>query len=164
VVELHRTSSHGTHSIATAALLIGAIALLAFVPACSSSSMPATSASSTSTSSPVTVPEQNPAELAACAADSQSVETALAAYMAEHGTYPTPPAPWSAATYASNFAPLTAASDGGPFLKSAPDAKFYVVAYDDAGHVWVAPPGSFGPYNKGQDFALQPNICEAAVG
>jgi hypothetical protein len=162
-------------AITTPRVLIAAVAvaLLVFLPACSSSSIPATAPTSstttqansaTSTTSPATVPEQNPAQVAACTADSQSVETALVAYMAEHGAYPPPPAPWSAATYASNFAPLTAASDGGPFLKSAPDAKFYVVAFDDAGHVWVAPPGAFGPYNKGQDFSLQPNICEAAVG
>jgi hypothetical protein len=154
--------------VVTAGLFVGAAVLFAVVPACSSSPSPpstvATPPSTTATTTSVTLPNQNPAEEAACAADSQSVETALAAYMAEHGTYPTPPAPWSATTYASNFAPLTAASDSGPFLKSAPDAKFYVVAYDGAGHVWVAPPGSFGPYNKGQDFALQPNICKAAVG
>jgi hypothetical protein len=154
--------------------VVVAVTLLVFIPACSSSStksIPSTSgpttgasASATSTTSPVTLPEQNPAELAACAADSQSVETALAAYMAEHGTYPIPAAPWSAGTYATNFAPLTAASDGGPFLHSAPDVRFYVVAYDEAGHVWVTPPGSFGPYNKGEDYALQPNICLAAVG
>ena len=56
------------------------------------------------------------------------------------------------------------ATDGGPFLRGAPGTKFYVIEYDSAGHVWVAPPGVFGPYNKGQDFALQPNICDAAVG
>jgi len=83
--------------------------------------------------------------------------------MAEKGAYPSPPAPWSAATYAANFTPLTAASDGGPFLRSAPGTSFYVIAYDSAGHVWVAPPGSYGTYNKGQDFALQPNVCDAAV-
>ena len=165
----HRDATR-RHSGATAGLLIGAVALLAFIPACSSSSTPAavsttsSSSSTTSTTSSATVPHQNPAEEAACVADGQSLETALAAYMAEHGAYPTPPAPWSAATYAANFAPLTAASGGGPFLHSAPDTKFYVIAYDSAGHVWIAPPGSYGPYNKGQDLALQPDICDAAVG
>jgi hypothetical protein len=155
----------------TVGLLMGVTALFAMVPACDSSpttpdaaSTSASSSSTTATTTAATLPDQNPAELAACAAESQSVETALAAYLAEHGAYPSPPAPWSAATYASNFAPLTVASDGGPFLRSVPGVKSYVVAYDSAGHVWVAPPGSFGPYNKGQDFALQPNICDAAVG
>jgi hypothetical protein len=151
------------------------LVVLAAVPACSSSpTMPqaatASTVSTTSTSSTtpttssVTLPEQNPAELAACASDAQSVQTALTTYMAEKGSYPVPPAPWSAAKYASNYAPLTGATDGGPFLQSAPGVKYYVIEYDAAGHVWVAPPGSFGPYNKGQDFALQPNICEPAVG
>jgi hypothetical protein len=152
----------------TAGLLTGAAVLFAVVPACSSTpttpTAVATSASSTSTTSPVTVPVQSPAELAACAADAQSLQTALAAYMAEKDTYPTPLAPWSATAYVANYAPLTSASDGGPFLQSAPGVRFYVIEYDAAGHVWVAPPGSFGPYNKGQDFALQPDICDAAVG
>lgn len=154
-------------------LVIAAAALLAVIPACSSpsedalpptSSSPTSSSIATSTTSPVTVPEQNPAELAACAADAQSVETALATFMVGKGSYPSPPAPWSAASYVANFGPLTSATDGGPFLRSAPGTKFYVIEYDAAGHVWVAPPGVFGPYNKGQDFALQPDICDAAVG
>ena len=151
-------------------LLLGATTLFAVVPACSSSpSTPAvvaastSTSSSTSTTSSATLPEQNPAELAACVADAQSVQTALADYQALKGAYPTPPAPWSAATYAANFAPLTAASDGGPFLHGAPGTRFYVIEYDSAGHVWIAPPGSYGPYNRGQDFALQPDICDAAV-
>jgi hypothetical protein len=152
-------------------LVIAAVALLAVIPACSSSSNPATAPTSsstaspnaTSTTSPVTVPEQNPAELAACAADAQSVQTALTTALALKGDYPTPPAPWSAATYAADFGPLTTDSDGGPYLHTAPGTKFYVVEYDAAGHVWVSPPGGYDPYNKGQDFALQPNICDAAV-
>lgn len=163
--EQHRISSHGTHSVARAALLIGAVALLAFVPACSSSSTPATSATATSTSttSSVTLPVQDPAELATCVADAQTLSEALDAYMAGHGAYPSPPAAWSAATYAANYQPLTAASGGGPFLPSPPGTRFYVIEYDSAGHVWIAPPGAYGPYNKGQDFALDPNVCDAAV-
>jgi len=163
----HGVASQRRHLVVTAGLLLGVITIFAVVPACSSSpSTPAVVATSstTSTTSSVTLPEQNPAEIAACVADVQTVQMALAASMALKGTYPTPPAPWSAATYAANFAPLTAASDGGPFLQSAPGTRFYVIEYDSAGQVWVAPPGSYGTYNKGQDFALQPNICLAAVG
>jgi hypothetical protein len=155
----------------TASSLVGAgllVVLLAAVPACSSSpTTPATVStppSTTPTTTSVTLPNQNPAEEAACVADGQSVATALEAYMAEHGSYPTPPAPWSATTYAANYAPLTVASDGGPFLRSPPGTKFYVIAYDSAGHVWITPPGGFGPYNTGQDLSLQPDICDAAVG
>ena len=166
MVQQRRTSSH---RITTAGLLIGAIALLAFVPACSSSSTTATgatstsSSSTTSTTSSVTLPQQDPAELATCVADATSLDTALTAYMAEKGTYPSPPAAWSAATYAANYQPLTAASGGGPFLKSPPGTRFYVIEYDSAGHVWIAPPGGYGPYNASQDFAVDPNVCLAAV-
>ena len=112
----------------------------------------------------MTLPEQNPAELAACVADAQTLAEALAAYMAEKGAYPSPPAPWSAATYVENYQPLTAASGGAAFLKSPPGTKYYVIEYDSAGHIWIAPPGNYSPYNKGQDFAADPNICDAAVG
>jgi hypothetical protein len=167
VVEQRRTSSHPS---ATAGLLIGAAALLAFIPACGSSSTPAavstssSSSSTTSTTSSVTLPEQDPAELATCVTDAQTLAEALDAYMTEKGAYPSPPAPWSAATYVENYQPLTAASGAGAFLKSPPGTKYYVIEYDSAGHVWVAPPGSYGPYNKGQDFAADPDICDAAVG
>jgi hypothetical protein len=171
VVEQNRTSSHGKRSVATAALLIGAVALLAFVPACSSSSTPATSATSTSTSattsttSSVTLPEQDPAELAACASDARSLETALADYMAEKGAYPSPPAPWSAATYAANYQPLTAAAGGGPFLPSPPTTRFYVIEYDSSGHVWIAPPGAYSAaYDPAQSASATANVCLAAVG
>jgi len=79
-------------------------------------------------------------------------------------SYPSPPAPWSAATYAGNYQPLTGASGGGPFLKSPPGTKYYVIEYDSAGHVWIAPPGQYSTaYNPGQDFNLHPDICLAAV-
>ena len=167
MVEQRRTSSHG---MKRAGLLIGAVVLLALIPACSSSSTPAalstgsSSSTTTSSTSSVTVPEQNPAELATCVADAQNLTEALATYLAEKGAYPSPPATWSAATYDQNYQPLTAASGAGALLKSPPGTKFYVIEYDSAGHVWVAPPGSYGPYNKGQDFAAVPNICDAAVG
>ena len=176
MVEQNRISSHGKRSVATAALLIGAVALLAFVPACSSSSTPATSATSTSTStsrstsattsttSSVTLPEQDPAELAACASDARSLETALVAYMAEKGAYPSPPAPWSAATYAANYQPLTAATGGGPFLPSPPATRYYVIEYDSSGHVWIAPPGAYGAaFDPAQSASATANVCLAAV-
>jgi guanyl-specific ribonuclease Sa len=152
-------------------ILVGSgclFALMITVPACSPSpsspaSLATTSSTSTSTTSSVTVPEQSPAELAACAADAQSVQMALDAFMALKGVYPTPPTPWSAATYASNYALLTTASGGGPFLHGPPGVRFYVVEYDAAGHVWIAPSGIYGPYNPGQDFAANPNVCLAAV-
>jgi hypothetical protein len=156
-----------TRSLITAGC---ALVVLVVVPACGSSPAPGTLASTTSTagattSAPsVTLPDQSPATLAACAADATSVETALSAYMAEHGTYPLLPGPWSAATYAANYGPLTAPSGGGPFLQVAPGTTSYVIEYDAAGHVWIAPPGQYpAAYNSGQDFELNPNVCLAAV-
>jgi hypothetical protein len=152
---------------------LGLLCTLGVLPACSAApSTPAGVAASTTTTTTaptptttrVTLPEQNPAEIAACTADVQSVRAALEAFMAERGAYPAPAAAWSAATYAANYAPLTSGSVGGPFLPSAPTTRSYVIEYDSAGHVWVAPPGSYGPYDGGQDFALQPDICDAAVG
>ena len=85
--------------------------------------------------------------------------------MAQKGAFPTPPSPWSAATYATNFGPLLSASGGGPYIPNPPGNRFYVIEYDSSGHVWVAPPGSYGAtYNPGQSFDADPNICLAAVG
>ncbi len=147
------------------ALLTGAVALLIMIPACSSSSTPATlPTSTTTTSSAVVLPNQAPAEIAACTADAKTLEVALGAYMAEKGAYPSPPAPWSAATYVANYAPLTASGNGGPFMASAPPTTSYVIEYDSAGHIWVAPPGSYGSYDRGQDFDASPDVCDPAVG
>ena len=115
--------SRGTHrcrrgrwSTATAGLVVGTIVLLGVVPACSSPSPPAavsattstTVSATTSTTAPqsVTFEQGSAAEVADCQADAESVETALEAYMAGKGAYPTPPAPWSAGTYAADYGPL----------------------------------------------------------
>jgi hypothetical protein len=154
-------------------LVIGVVALLITVPACSSPSTPTaaststTVATTTSTSAPTSVSFQqgSAAEVAACQSDAKSLETALEAYMAEKGAYPSPPSPWSAATYVANFQPLTSATGGGPYLPTPPGTKFYVIEYDSSGHVWVAPPGSYGAtYNPGQGFDANENVCLAAVG
>jgi hypothetical protein len=39
-----------------------------------------------------------------------------------------------------------------------------VIAFDTEGHVWVSPPGAYGPYNAGQDIDSNPDVCDAAVG
>ena len=165
MVQLREPTRYGSSGrfLACAGALV---AVIVIVPACSSSSTPTVAATTTTstTQSSVTLPQQNPAEIASCTADAKGLEVALAAYDALHGAYPSPPAPWSASTYAANYQPLTATGGGGPFMAAAPKTTFYVVSYDSAGHVWVAPPGTYGPYNKGQDIALSPDICDAAVG
>jgi len=159
VVDLRRRARKST-----VASVIG-VALLAVVPACSSTSTPAavSTSTTTSTSPPVTVPQQPASQVAACQSDAQDVEEAVAAYDAIESAYPSPPSPWSAASYVGNFAPLTAPSGGGPFLKMPPATTSYVIEYDSAGHVWVAPAGSYGAvYNPGQSFDANSDVCDVA--
>ncbi len=163
----NRTRSRPHQLLTKAALPAGVVGLLALVPACSSSSIRqvvATTSTTTAAAVPVTVPNQEPAEIVACASNAKVVETALAAYDAVKGAYPSPPSPWSAASYAANYQALTASGDGGPFMSTVPPTTSYVIAYDAAGHVWVTPPGIYGPYNQGQDIEVNPDTCDAAVG
>lgn len=85
--------------------------------------------------------------LNACEADFKSLEVAVEAYTAAptnpNGAAPVPPVPWSAATYASNFAPLTARQNGGPYLSAPLEPTDYVIEYDGSGHVWVEPAGQY---------------------
>jgi hypothetical protein len=162
--EQYRPPPQGTRRRATTGLLTGAVALLLIVPACSSSSTPATLSTTTTTTSAVVLPNQGAAEIAACTADAKTLEVALGAYMAEKGAYPSPPSPWSAASYVANYAPLTAGGNGGPFMANAPPTTSYVIEYDSAGHIWVAPPGSYGSYDKGQDFDAGRDVCDPAIG
>jgi len=118
----------------------------------------------TSTPTSVSIQQASQAEVAACESDAKDVEIALAAFQAQKGAYPSPPAPWSAATYTSNYAPLTSGAGGGPYLQTQPRSTTYVVEYDSSGHVWVAPPGAYDTYNPGQDFDANTDVCQAAVG
>ncbi len=140
---------------------VAALALALALGACSSTQSPSatptthagsasTGSASTSrppttstTASGVTFGQSDAAIIAACQSDSKLVDVALEAYDAETGNYPTPPSPWSAATYATNYQPLTAAGHGGPFMPSAPTTTRYVIEYDAAGHVWVEPAGQY---------------------
>jgi hypothetical protein len=79
--------------------------------------------------------------------------------MVQKGAFPTPPSPWSAATYAANFAPLIP-----QYMHSPPGTTSYVIEYDSSGHVWVAPPEAYGAtYNPAQSFDANPDVCLAAV-
>jgi hypothetical protein len=100
-----------------------------------------------------------------CEGEVRSVEIAVTAYHAQTGKFPTPPAPWSAATYASNYEPLTSATNSGPFLNVAPSPNNYVIEYDSSGNVWVAPPGQYGAtFEPGQGFDTNPSACQDATG
>jgi hypothetical protein len=78
-----------------------------------------------------------------CESDFKVLEVAVAAYNAQTNANPVPPAPWSATTYAQNFAPLLSAKNGGPFMSGVFDTTHYVVEYDSSGNVWVEPPGQY---------------------
>jgi hypothetical protein len=162
-----RTASTWWRSRQAIAASVVGVALLAVVPACSSSSTPTTesTSSTTSTSTDVTPAQGSSAEVASCEADAKSLEVALEADAAQNGgTFPSPPSPWSASTYAGNFAPLLSATGGGPYLHNPPSTKFYVIEYDSSGHVWVAPPEAYGAtYNPAQSFDANPDVCLAAV-
>ncbi len=95
----------------------------------------------------------------------RTLEAALDAYMAEKGSYPSPPSPWSASTYVANFGPLTSAAGGeGPYLSTPPPTTLYVIEYDSSGHVWIAPPGAYGTaYDPAQSFGASASVCLAAV-
>lgn len=122
----------------------------------SPSNTPSTSTTSTTASASGTGAA---AEVAACRSDVMDVQTALAAYQASNGSYPSPPAAWSAASYPTNFGPLTNAPAPGPFLKMPPGDNHYVILFDAAGHVWVEAPGTFSaPYDVAND-AANPSTC-----
>ncbi|HEY6473258.1 MAG TPA: hypothetical protein VIY26_10230 [Acidimicrobiales bacterium] len=123
-----------------------------------------TSATATTSGSHATTPTTSSgipaaAAVADCRSDATDVETALAAYQAATGAYPTPPAPWGATTYPTNFAPLTGATPPGPYLKMPPGDTLYVVLWDSAGHVWVEPPGTFTPTYDAANDATNASTC-----
>ncbi len=100
-----------------------------------------------------------------CQADLRTVDVAVTAYWMDMGAYPKPAARWSPATYASNYARLTSRVDGGPWLQRAPSSGAYVVEYDAAGHVWVAPAGTYeASFVPSQGLDANPDACRVAVG
>jgi hypothetical protein len=130
--------------------------------ATSASTGSATTSSTSTTTGGVTFGQGESAVVAACQSDGNSVEVALQAYDAETGSYPTPPSLWSAATYATNYTPLTAAGHGGPFMASAPRATHYVIEYDASGHILVEPPGHYAAaYSPIRDTSS--NACYLAL-
>jgi hypothetical protein len=99
-----------------------------------------------------------------CQADLRSVDIALTAYRVDKGAYPMPPKAWSAANYRANYARLTSGVDGGPWLSGAPGTGSFVVEYDSAGNVWVAPPGTYeASYDPSQGLDADPDACHVAV-
>lgn len=102
--------------------------------------------------------------VASCKADFRSLEVAVEAYHATVGSYPKPPAAWSASTYASNFAPLVSShGHGGSYMHSALDPTDYVIEFDANGHVWIEPAGTYDTtYNPAH--AASDTRCESVAG
>jgi hypothetical protein len=117
----------------------------------------------TSTTTPTTAPSISgtgaAAAVAACRSDVTVLETALTAYQATNGSYPTPPAAWAAASYPTNFAPLTNAPPPGPFLKMPPADNQFVIMWDSSGRIWVEPPGTFTPTYDASNDGTNPPTC-----
>jgi hypothetical protein len=157
-------------SVVVVALVLAVVAAGGLAFALTRAGTPAAPAKSTTpatvaTPTSVAIQQASAAQVAACESDAKVVEVALAAYQAQKGAYPSPSAPWSAATYAGNYAPLTSAVSGGPYLDGRDlSTAHFVVEYDASGHVWVAPPGAYDAYNHGQDIDANPDVCLAAVG
>jgi hypothetical protein len=121
--------AQGGAGIAVAGLVIGIVGLAVTVLGMVGALVGSTVITSTSTYA---------VAVASCRADTRSVQTALEAYKAQVGNFPTVPAPWSAANYVNNFSPLTVATgSNGPYLRVAPGTANYVVEYDSNGNVWV---------------------------
>ena len=99
-----------------------------------------------------------------CQADLRTVAIALTAYRMYEEAYPTPPKAWSASTYKANYADLTSGVKGGPWLRTTPSTEAYVIKYDAAGNVWVAPPGTYqAAYDPSQGLGSSSNACHVAV-
>jgi hypothetical protein len=128
-----------------AVLVIVALVVSVTLPSTTPSTVPTTIGGGSHTTTTGASPSGTPAAsaVAACKSDLESVQTALAAYQASTGANAAPPAAWSAASYPTNFSPLTNAPAPGPYLKMPPGDNDYVIEFDAAGHVWVEPPGTF---------------------
>ncbi len=164
----HRRSTTTVVLVMVALLGLGGIAY-ALVSGTNSAPTPKSTATATtsepapattSTPTSVAIQQASEAQVAACQSDAKTVQVALAAFQAQHGAYPAPPAPWSAAAYAGDYSPLTSAG----YLHNPPLTTRYIVEYDSSGHVWIAPPGAYDAYNPGQDFGANPDVCLAAIG
>jgi hypothetical protein len=104
----------------------------------------------TSSSPPSTTNSTSSAQsgaVIACENDFKSLAVAVEAFSASPnnstGAFPQPPAQWSAATYKSNFQPLLANENGGPYMHAPLDPTNYVIEYDGKGNVWVEPAGQY---------------------
>ena len=73
---------------------------------------------------------------ASCQSDAKSVETALEAFKAQNGSFPTPGSTTSIQAF---YTPLTTASNNGnPWLRSAPtNTTHYTILFNSTGQVYV---------------------------
>jgi len=148
--------SQGGDGLALAGIVVGFVTLVSF--ALVVAFWIAAFATIRSASSPLQT------QAARCQSDVQAVNGALAAYHADTGSLPIPTSQWNSASYLSNYGLLTTGTQGDTFLAHAPPTSHYVIEYDSAGNVWVAPANTFElSYTSGQDVAVNGNACQAAV-
>jgi len=164
-------SDEGISSLGMILSMAGLLAVLLIVAIVVSVTLPSNSTTSTTTTIEVGTLRSTTtttasasgtgaaAEVAACRSDVMDVSTALAAYQASNGSYPTPPAGWTVASYPTNFAPLTNAPPPGPFLKMPPGDNHYVILWDSSGRIWVEPPGTFSPTYDAANDGTNPSTC-----
>lgn len=108
------------------------------------------------------------AKVAACDSDAKSVETAIEAYYAQGGTWPTPGAAANATYYASltqqqtDFGPND--TTAGPWLRQAPSTADYWIEWNTSGSVFVTTAGGGTADNTTNDFdATDDAACVTAV-
>jgi prepilin-type N-terminal cleavage/methylation domain-containing protein len=94
---------------------------------------------------------------ASCNADAKSVETAMEAYKAQTGGYPTAVSLLTAQTVTTvNGVNITV----GPWLKAAPGTSHYSISIDTTGGVFMLPPGGGTPASA-NNFDVTPGICNS---
>jgi hypothetical protein len=148
--------------------VVAGLALALILAACSSSPSGNNQSQGSTTTTPASANSgagtQQADGVNACKADYKVLQVALAAYNATAGSNPAPPAPWSASTYASNFAPLVSGSaKGGPYMHAALDPTHYVIEYDTQGNVWIEPAGMYDTtYNPAH--AASDRVCQSILG
>ena len=93
---------------------------------------------------------------ASCNADAKSVETAVESYHAQTTSFPT------AMTDLLTSSVLTinnVTTTVGPWLRAAPSSTHYIIAIDNAGVVYAAPPTASPPTQGIYNYDTHPDIC-----
>jgi len=94
---------------------------------------------------------------ASCNADAKSVETAMEAYKAQTGSYP------SSVTMLTTQQTTTVngiTETVGPWLKASPGTSHYSISIDTTGGIYILPPTGGSPASS-NNFDVTPSICNS---